>query len=86
MFTVALVDHKAVNIACNEHLFVYNKKMIPLLFYVVPVSAVLRKINRRVFVACEQALLFGQAKLAIWASEASPLARTFSRDSFHSPK
>ena len=37
--------------------------MIPLLFYVVPVLAVLRKINRRVFVACEQALLFGQAKL-----------------------
>ena len=32
--------------------------------------------------ACEQALLFGQAR----PLAASPLARVFSRDSFHSPK
>ena len=35
--------------------------------------------------ACEQALLFGQAKRARPLA-ASPLARVFSRDSFHSPK
>ena len=43
-------------------------------------------------IACEQALLFGQAKRVSRerASEgplpALPLARAFSRDSFHSPK
>ena len=39
----------------------------------------------RTEIACEQALLFGQAKQAL-QEHASPLSRAFSRDSFHSPK
>ena len=47
MFPVALVDHKGVNVC----LYTIMKKMIPLFVYIVPVLAVLRKINRRVFIA-----------------------------------
>ena len=47
MFPVALVDHKGVNVC----LYTIMKKMIPLFGYIVPVLAVLRKINRRVFIA-----------------------------------
>ena len=57
-----------------------------------PTSCKVVKIN--IYVACEQALLFGQAKRASRerASEgprhlaASPLARAFSRGSLRSPK
>ena len=48
MFPVALVDHKGVNVC----LYTIMKKMIPLFGYIVPVLAVLRKINRRV-IHCE---------------------------------